>query len=230
MLKCVIVDDEPNAVALLEKYVARFKELQLLGSCYDGLEALNLLRCHQADVVFLDINMPEISGIELVKMLPPRQKVVFTTAYSDYAVESYEYNAVDYLLKPITFARFTAAVQKLLEVAQTNPLPKEETQWLVVKTGTELLRLNPRDIRLIKGEREYVSIHIGNQKHLVYKRMKELAEQLSGQFVRVHHSYIVNTNKIEKVVDNKVMIDGEVVPISQSYRSSVLEVLKGKTI
>ena len=225
MIKCIIVDDEPNAVALLEKYIARFDELALVGSCYDGVEALSLLRNHTIDVVFLDINMPEINGMELAKMLSPNQRVVFTTAYSEYAVESYEYKALDYLLKPITFVRFTAAVQKILETAQESISPKSKPNWLLIKSGTELLRLNPKDIRWIKGEREYVSIHIDGKKHLVYKRMKELISELPHTFVRVHHSYIVNVEKIEKIIDHKVFVEGEAIPISQTYRSEFMKMI-----
>lgn len=233
VLSCLIVDDEPHAVLLLQSYIERLPYLKLEKACYDGVEALGYLRDHTVDVIFLDINLPLLSGLELTGVLPKTSKIIFTTAYSEYAVESYEKSAVDYLLKPITFVRFTTAVEKVMEAWQTtsNSAPSVETdQWLFIKSGVELVRLSFDDIVFIKGEREYISLHTEQANHLIYKRMKEIEEQLPPYFMRVHQSYIVNMQKIKRMVQYKVEMGKDWIPVSQPYRSALLKAIERRLI
>ncbi|HWK07100.1 MAG TPA: response regulator transcription factor [Puia sp.] len=217
-LGCLIIDDEPNAGQLLQDYIAKVPYLTLKGTCFDALEALEFLGHSPADLIFLDINMPGLSGMELVNILPKEQKVIFTTAYSEYALESYQYNVVDYLLKPITFARFMMAVAKAADNLSAAPQPVEE--YLFVKSDKQMIRVNFRDILYFEALKEYICVHTKNQKIITYKRMKELADRLPAQFTRIHNSYIVNGDHIAKVEGNFVLIDNKSLPIGISYKDS----------
>ena len=181
-INCLIIDDEPNAVQLLQDYISKVPYLALKGTCFDALEALEFLSHTQTDIIFLDINMPDLSGMELMNMLPREQKVIFTTAYSEYAIQSYEYNAVDYLLKPISFKRFMMAVGK---AASSLPAPAQEEEYLFVRTDKKMIRVNVRDILYFEALKEYVCIHTKTQKIITYKRMKELLDKLPGHFTRI---------------------------------------------
>jgi DNA-binding LytR/AlgR family response regulator len=215
---CLIIEDEPNAQQLLQDYISKVPYLTLKGTCFDALEALEFLGHSQADLIFLDINMPDLTGIELIHMLPKEQKVIFTTASSDHAIESYEYNAVDYLLKPITFKRFLMAVQKAF-----NPSPPTSSQaeeYLFAKSDKKMIRVNLRDIVYFEALKEYVCIHTRTQKIVTYKRMKELLEKLPGHFTRIHNSYIVNGDHITRVEGNYVLVGDKSLPIGISYRDA----------
>ncbi|MBT28553.1 MAG: DNA-binding response regulator [Thalassobius sp.] len=227
-LKCLIVDDEPNAVLLLESYIKRLPYLSLQKSCYNGIEALDFLKNNSVDLILLDINMPMLNGMDLSSIISDRLGIIFTTAYSEYAVESYEKNAIDYLLKPITFVRFTSAIQKAFsllssEKPQVDHSTSENIDWLYIKSGTEFIRIEFDDILYVKGEREYISIQTKSQKHLIYKRMKEIETQLPSNFFRVHQSFIVNLTKIDKVIQNNISIGKAHIPISQSYKAAFLK-------
>ncbi|MDO6430738.1 response regulator transcription factor [Flavitalea sp. BT771] len=215
---CLIIEDEPNAQQLLQDYISKVPYLTLKGTCFDALEALELLGHSQADLIFLDINMPDLTGIELIHMLPKEQKVIFTTASSDHAIESYEYNAVDYLLKPITFKRFLMAVQKAFNPA--SPPPSQAEEYLFAKSDKKMIRVNLRDIVYFEALKEYVCIHTRTQKIVTYKRMKELLEKLPGHFTRIHNSYIVNGDHITRVEGNYVLVGDKNLPIGISYRDA----------
>jgi two-component system, LytTR family, response regulator len=220
-LGCLVIDDEPNAGQLLQDYIAKVPYLTLKGNCFDAPEALEFLRHSQADLLFLDIDMPGLSGIELVNILPKEQKVIFTTAYSEYALESYEYNVIDYLLKPITFKRFMMAIAK----AASGTFPALE-EYMFVKSDKQMIRINFRDITHFEALKEYICIHTKNQKIITYKRMKELMERLPGHFTRIHNSYIVNGDHISKVEGNFVLIDNKSLPIGISYKDSFAEFIQ----
>ena len=215
---CLIVEDEPNAQQLLQDYISKVPYLTLKGTCFDALEALEFLGHSQADLIFLDINMPDLTGIELIHMLPKEQKVIFTTASSDHAIESYEYNAVDYLLKPITFKRFLMAVQKAF--SPSSPASSQAEEYLFAKSDKKMIRVNLRDIVYFEALKEYVCIHTKTQKIVTYKRMKELLEKLPGHFTRIHNSYIVNGDHITRVEGNYVLVGDKNLPIGISYRDS----------
>ena len=227
-ISCLIIDDEPNAGQLLQDYIAKVPYLVLKATCFDAMEALEFLNHGQADLIFLDINMPVLSGMELINMLPREQKVIFTTAYSEYAIESYEYNVVDYLLKPISFQRFMMAITKATQligdqqknVTQPQPQagPASTEEYLFAKSDKKMIRINLRDILYFEALKEYVCIHTRTQKIITYKRMKDLLDKLPGHFTRIHNSYIINGDHISKVEGNYVLIDNKSLPIGISYR------------
>ncbi|HVU55944.1 MAG TPA: response regulator transcription factor [Puia sp.] len=226
-LGCLIIDDEPNAGQLLQDYIGKVPYLTLKGACFDALEALEFLSHTQTDIIFLDINMPDLSGIELVNILPREQKVIFTTAYSEYAIQSYEYNAVDYLLKPITFKRFMMAIGKAATATPT-PVPPEE--YLFVRTDKKMIRVDLRDILYFEALKEYVCIHTKTQKIITYKRMKELLDKLPAHFTRIHNSYIVNGDHITRVEGNYVLVDDKNLPIGISYRDPFTEFIQQRAL
>ena len=230
---CLIIEDEPNAGQLLQDYISKVPYLTLKAACFDALEALEFLGHSQADLIFLDINMPDLTGIELVHMLPKDQKIIFTTAYSDYAIQSYEYNAVDYLLKPITFQRFLMAVQKASQLINDQPKntgpsipPSQAEEYLFAKSDKKMIRVNLRDILYFEALKEYVCIHTKTQKIVTYKRMKELLEKLPAHFARIHNSYIINGDHITRVEGNYVLIGDKNLPIGISYRDSFAEFIQ----
>jgi DNA-binding LytR/AlgR family response regulator len=223
-ITCLIVDDEPLAVNLLQRYVEAVPYLQLAGKCYNALEALPFLHRHKVDLLFLDINMPRLSGIDLAKTLSAQQKLIFTTAYSAYAVESYNLNAIDYLLKPVTFDRFLIAVNKAVEFFKVNEteqhfvVPEEQMQQFFIKSGKAMVQIGFRDVLYIEGLKDYVVFHTENGKHLVYKRMKELEAILPDHFLRIHNSFIINRQHVTRIEEHQVHIRSEKLPVSEKYR------------
>ena len=223
-ISCLIVDDEPLAVQLLQQYIEGMPYLRLNGVCYTAMEALSIMHHQKIDLLFLDINMPKLSGTELARIVGPQQKIIFTTAYSEYAVESYEVNAVDYLLKPITFDRFIKSVNKVIEFYKVD----EEEQSIVVsprqdkhffiKTGKAFVQVHFKMVLYIEGTKDYVTFHTTEGKHMVYKRMKDLELLLPADFLRVHNSYIINRQHIKKIEEHHVQIDNELLPVSEKYR------------
>lgn len=216
----MIIDDEPLAVNLLTEYIGQMPSLSLEHKCYNALEALEFLKTNKTDLIFLDINMPHLSGMQLVSLFAPGQLFIFTTAYAEFAVESYEKNAVDYLLKPITFDRFLRSVNKAISLIQSSPaaITEAQGQKLFLKTGKTLVQLEYRDVWWIEGLKDYVIFHTAKGKHIVYKRMKELEENLPAQFSRVHNSYIINRDHLVKIEDNQVCIGEQRIPVSEKYK------------
>jgi len=240
-LRCLIVDDEPNAVSLLEMLIEQNTSWQLLGKCYDAREALTFLKTNPIDLVFLDINMPQLSGMEMASLLPPDTRIVFTTAYSEYAAESYSFQTIDYLLKPITLRRFYSSLQKIeayfnmLEGQRQPPsalpaspsLPAEE--YFFIKSGRTLNKVLLKDILYFEGEKEYARLVSIQDKILIYKRLKDIEEQLSPTFTRVHNSYIVNVAKVDSIRDNHIFIGGKQIPISEKFRESFMNIIRERT-
>lgn len=224
-IQCMLIDDEPYAVNLLEEYILQVPYLQLQHKCYHALEALEILKSDRPDLIFLDINMPHLSGMQLASLLPPKQLFIFTTAYSEFAAESYEKNALDYLVKPITFDRFLKSVMKasnLLSVSSEPVQPAIAPQKLFLKTGRAIVQLEYQDVLLIEGLKDYVVFHTNSGKHIVYKRMKELEETLPANFSRIHLSYIVNRDHIKRIEDNHIYINQERIPVGEKYREQFL--------
>ena len=224
-IHCLIIDDEPFAVNLLEEYISQVPYLHLLHKCYNALEALDFLKQSRPDLIFLDINMPHLSGMQLATLLPSDQPFIFTTAYAEFAVDSYEKNAIDYLLKPITFERFLMAVNKVSKLSTTpggHPVAPIPAQKLFLKTGKAIVQLDYDDVLLIEGLKDYVVFHTKEAKHVVYKRMKDLEETLPANFSRVHLSYIINRHHIRRIEDNHVFIGAERIPVSEKYREVFL--------
>jgi len=235
MLKCIIADDEPNAIALLELLISEATDWQVVAKCYNGLEALQAVKANKADLIFLDINMPQLNGMELAALLPADIKIIFTTAYSEYAAESYLHDALDYVLKPVTLKRFLATQQKtetwFMNNAERKPILKpvaEAADHLFVKTGKRLQKVFMADILYIEGEKEYIKLVTTKQELLVYKRMKMIEEQLVHPFIRVHNSFIVNLDKIDQFTNNHILISGQRIPVSDKYRLRFTQYLNNK--
>lgn len=241
MMNCIIVDDEQHAIDILEHYVKQVPHLNLVGTSTNPIEALQLVTANKVDLVFLDIHMPELSGIDFVKAINGQAKVILTTAYSEFALESYELDVVDYLLKPIRLPRFLQAVQKAVALtettstAPTNQSIEAEDDYIFVKTEAKgkFLKINLADIDFIEGMKNYVAIYQGNQKTLVYTSMKELEDRLpKNQFVRIHKSFIIPFQKIIGIEGNQVHIKGVTadILIGESYKAEVMELVKNKMI
>lgn len=232
----MIVEDEPHALRLLEDHIGKLSFLQLEARFFDAMEALEYLQKQSIDLIFLDINLPGLSGMDLAAMLPPQQKLIFTTAYAEYALDSFEYQVVDYLLKPISFKRFMQAVNKLTafmpqkEAATLVNSPSEENDFLFVKSGKQVHKIDYDAICYLEALKEYIAIHTEKGKILVYKRMKEVAEQLPPQFVRIHNSYIVNLRHIKNIESNLVIVKGESLPVSNGYRSVFQEKIQSRLL
>ena len=230
-LNCIIIDDEPNAVNLLEILIQQTTQWQLLAKCYDALEAIAFLKKNKVDFIFLDINMPRLSGMELAVLLPKETKIVFTTAYSEHAAESYTFQTIDYLLKPITLNRFLSSTQKIeahfnnrqtVDISPSAP----ENEYFFVKSGKTLSKIRMEDILYFEGEKEYVRLVTTSERVLIYRRLKDIQEQLSLPFIRVHNSYIVNTKQISKIQDNHIYIGGKQIPLSEKFKSDFMTVIQ----
>src|ERR1700761_170393 len=230
-LSCIIIDDEPNAVNLLEVLISQNTKWQLLAKCYDALEAMAFLRENKPDFIFLDINMPQLTGMELAGLLSKDTKIVFTTAYSEYAAESYTFQTIDYLLKPITLKRFLAAMQKIEgyfthQESEKRVSHESGSPYFFVKSGKVLRKILLDDILYFEGEKEYVRLVTGTEQSLIYRRLKDIEEQLSPPFVRVHNSYIVNTRQINKIQDNHIYIGTKQIPISEKFKDGFMAVIQ----
>ncbi|MBT1702610.1 LytR/AlgR family response regulator transcription factor [Chryseosolibacter indicus] len=234
MIRCLIVDDEPLARNLLSDYVKKVPYLQLIDACPNPLTALEVIRNNNVDLLLLDIQMPEITGLTLLKTLQKKPFVILTTAYSEYALEGYELDVIDYLLKPITFERFLKAVEKmnqriqLPEASEETTAIKEPAQpFVFVKDGTKLVKVQWEDILYVEGLKDYVTIHTKIQKVVTLQRLKSLETQLPvNQFVRVHHSYIVALKAIDAVHRNEIQIGSTFIPISDSYKKTFREIVE----
>jgi len=236
----MVVDDEPMARSLIEDYISKVSSLELLYSFSDPIKALEKLQEEVIDILFLDIQMPEITGTSLLKLLKKRPKVILTTAYSEYAIEGFELEVTDYLLKPITFERFFKAIQKvpLLKKKDTSSLTHNASNHLnnksedpqqtffFVKDGTTQIRINFEDIKYIKGLKDYVTIYTKNQTVTTLQNLKKLESTLpSSFFIRVHNSYIVSLSWITAIEKNTIYIGDQMIPISDSYRRSFRELV-----
>ena len=227
MIECIIIEDEPLARKLIEDYISRISYLSLLQSFSDPLKGLQFLQDRHIDLLFLDVQMPDLTGLGLLKILNQRPYVILTTAYSDYALDGYELDVTDYLLKPIVFERFLQAVDRVKsrKENQSNPIPLEETisssdpDIMFVKDGTKLVRVNINDIMYIEGLKDYVSIYTPGQKIVSLQRMKNLEVHLpKSKFIRIHHSYIIATKWLQSIHKDYVEINHVSIPIGETYR------------
>lgn len=226
-LRCLIVDDEPLARQGLEKYVREIDLLTLIGTAKNAAQANSLLHQEAVDLLFLDIEMPSLSGLDFLRTLPNAPFVVFTTAYAQYALEGYEFSAVDYLLKPISFERFLRAVNKVWRLHQRTDA--NEPDYIFVKTDQRLVKLRAEDILWIEGQQNYVFIHTPQGKLLVLSTMKNLLETLpESALLRVHKSYAVAVNHVDAIEGNEISIGEHRIPISVRLRTAVVEQLTQK--
>lgn len=233
MIRCIAIDDEPLALDVLEDFIAQVPFLELVKTCQSAVEALELLHQEKIQLIFLDIQMPQISGVQFLRSLDQRPKVIFTTAYSDYALEGFNLDAVDYLLKPFTFERFLKAVNKAYQQLHLPPpepagekAPPPAKDYMFVKSGYDIIRVRYDEIRYIEGLKDYVKIHTDGKTIVSLMSMKALAEELPANFVRVHRSFIVNFERITLVQKRKIYIQKVEIPIGEVYREAFLEKLK----
>ena len=224
-IKCIIVDDEPLAVSLLENYVEKISFLELVFSSENPIEALEYIQKNEVDLIFLDIQMPELTGINFMKIVGNHQKYILTTAYSEYALEGYEHNVVDYLLKPISFERFSKSVLKAQERFASNE--NHADSHFFVKSSGQQHRINFNEILYVESLKDYVNIKTENQEYIILETLKSLATQLPENFIRIHKSFILNLNQIKSLGSKKIILNsGDEIPIGDMYKSSLLEKLK----
>jgi two-component system, LytTR family, response regulator len=233
MIRCLVIDDEPYARELLREFIAKLPNLKFEGAYSSALGALPALNKKAIDVIFLDIQMPDISGIDFLKTLDKRPCVIFTTAFAEYALEGFELDVVDYLLKPFDFNRFLKAVNKLtlrMEKSIPGGYTVEKNQgradFIFVKDGNKLVKVELKSILFIKGTREYVTIHTRNKKIMSLQTLKNLELELPPEFIRVHNSYIVFIPSVGIISKNEVEIEGETIPIGITYKKNFLERIK----
>jgi len=225
-IRCIVVDDEPLPVKLLGDYINKTPGLQLVLKTTRVLEALQYVQDGKADLVFLDIQMPELTGIQFIKIIRGACKVILTTAYSQFAAESYEHDVVDYLLKPITFERFSVAVQKakkrLQEDVKTIPVTAPAADHIFVKTEYRIQKINLADILFIEAMRDYIAFHTPVGKVLSLDSMRNMEEVLpQPQFIRIHKSYIINKNNINFIERNRVVINNQYLPVGDTYKQNL---------
>lgn len=229
-MRCIIVDDEPNAIDILQRYAERIDYLQITATFRDPTKALQALQNQQTDLVFIDINMPELTGMQLLASLPRQPLVIFTTAYPQFALESYEYNAVDYLVKPISFDRFLKAANKayaqfqLLSKQSSTVTETDNKDVILLKSGTQLHRINKNEVLFFEKEANYIIVHTPDKKLLVRGNMPDVFEWVSpAEFFQLHKSFIVNLSLIEVIEVHQVTIKGRKVPIGATYRDAFMQ-------
>lgn len=238
MIKCIIVDDEQHAIDILVHYVQQTPQLELAGTFTNPVSALEMLNTQKIDLVFLDIQMPELSGLDFIRTIRGKSKVILTTAFSEFALEGYELYVVDYLLKPIRLPRFLTALQKAVEQIGAGREARPETaeeDYIFVKTEAKgkLLKVGLTEIDFIEGMKNYVAIHRDGKRTLVNTSMKKLEEHLpKKQFIRVHKSYIIPVARITGIEGNVLRLKNVANPIliGENYKEELMEMIKGKMI
>lgn len=236
MIKTIIVDDEPLAIDILEAFVTKMPNLQLVAKCENAFEANEVLQQQKVDLMFLDIQMPQLNGVDFLKSLANPPCVIFTTAYPEFAVEGFELNAVDYLVKPISMDRFLKAVNKVSEkLASKQEVEENAENFFFVKADKKLVKINFDDIVYIEGLKDYVIIKNETSRVITLQTMKSLEDKLPPQiFRRIHRSFIVNMNKIQALDGSVVEVTekGQVkhLPIGKNYRDELLELINGRKI
>jgi len=234
-LKCLIVDDEPPAHKVLENYIGKLHSLTLAGNCYNAIEALNFLHENTVDILFLDINMPELSGLDMLKTLSNPPIVILTTAYSEYALQSYEFGVTDYLMKPIRFDRFLKAINRVLELKAETPsvatspekttVPKETSFFIKVDGVQRKVRFE--DILYIESKGNFVRLHLSDMRLMTADTLSNMDKKLSPHgFLRVHKSFIVNLEKLTGLEGNRLLINDLKIPVGNSYKQGVLKMIK----
>lgn len=237
-LRCLIVDDEFLARQLLEGYIARVPYLELVASCERALDALEVLQKQTVDLILLDVNMPELSGINFIKALPHKPEIILTTAYSEHAIEGYQLDVIEYLLKPIYFERFLQAITKAKEIINVKSKASAKVETNVdgnsffIKIGPQkMLKIQVKDILYIESLHEYIRIHLANENHTIYHSLKGILEILPAEtFIQIHRSYIVNFNHIAVIEGNTITVGGKELAIGKNYRETLMERIKSRSI
>lgn len=236
-LSCYIVDDEPLAQEILEEYIAKVPFLELLGSFSSPLEATSRMAEDAPDLLFLDINMPDLDGLSFIPLLNPRPMIVLTTAYDQYALKAYELEVRDYLLKPFSFERFYKAVIRLYQHQNSRQVPEkkdvtpslpQEKEYLFLKVGHRIQKVAVKDVLFVEGMKDYLRIHTAQEKIMTLLSFAKLEEHLpSHNFARVHKSFLVAIDKIDHIEKSRISIAGQLIPISDTYSERFFKMLKG---
>jgi DNA-binding LytR/AlgR family response regulator len=229
-LKCIIVDDEPLAIEILESYVGKVEQLQLVSTFRNAVSAFTFLQQHSVDLIFLDIQMPKLSGIDFLKTLKHAPKVIFTTAFRDYALQGFELEIVDYLLKPIPFDRFLKAVAKVLhQPAAASTPPKQDVvpeNYVYFKVDKKMIKTKMADVLYIESIKDYVKVKTPEREIVTQQKISYLEESLPHeQFLRIHRSFIVNLEKIDAYSATDVEIGKHSIPIGRNYKNDVMKIL-----
>jgi two-component system LytT family response regulator len=245
MIRCLVVDDEPLALHIVEDYISKVPFLRLVKSTTNPIEALTMVQEGGVDLVFLDVQMPELTGIQFLKIANGKAKVILTTAYPQYALEGYELDVVDYLLKPIAFDRFFKSVQKaqgiinpaLKQAPVPEPVPQQQQQndfssdFIFVKSEHKIQKVYLRDILFIEGLKDYISIFTPQERIITLQNMKKMEDALPERhFVRVHKSYIVSLNKIDSIERSRIWIGDKIIPVGDTYREEFFKIVDGKNV
>jgi DNA-binding LytR/AlgR family response regulator len=224
MANCIIVDDEPLSRDILRRYISNVKDLDLVGECHDGFEAIRQLKNLHVDIIFLDINMPGLSGISLVRSLTKSPLIIFTTAYPEFAVEGFELDALDYLVKPYSFERFLLAVNRAMERIASENDSERPIRKILVKADKKLYGIEAENILFIEGQGDYIRIHTDDMKLMVHDTIKNFMESLPGEkFMRVHKSWVVNLERISFIEGNHVRIASDLIPVSPASRELLMD-------
>jgi DNA-binding LytR/AlgR family response regulator len=219
-LTCVAIDDEPLALELLRQHTSRFPELKLLHCFNDAVEAISYLKNNSVDLLFVDVNMPDVTGIDLVKSLPEKPMIIFTTAYKKFAIDGFELDAIDYLLKPIEFNRFAKAVNKAMDFSHyKNAGKQKEEEHIFVRSEYQLVKINLNEIEYIESMEDYLKIHLSSGKFVMtLMTLKGMLDKLpSDRFQRIHRSYVVALPKVKSVLNKRVRLQSTELPVSDSY-------------
>jgi DNA-binding LytR/AlgR family response regulator len=242
MIRCLVVDDEPLALNILEDYISKMPFLQLIKATTNPIEALTLVQQGDIDLVFLDVQMPELTGIQFLRIANGKAKVILTTAYPQYALEGYELDVVDYLLKPIAFDRFFKSAQKAQGIIQpaaakpvalAEPAQKDDfsNDFIFVKTEHKIQKVYLHDILFIEGLKDYISIFTPAERIITLQNMKKMEDALPEKhFIRVHKSYIVSINKIDSIERSRIFIGDKIIPVGDTYREDFFKIVDGKNI
>lgn len=228
-IRCMAVDDEPMALEKLESYIRRIPFLELVALCENSVEAAQMMMEQQVDALFVDINMPDLNGMDMVSSLPNPPMVVFTTAYAEYAAESYRIPAVDYLLKPYDFADFQRAAGRLLRQLKLSngTANTSDEEYLLVKDGYKYVNIRIADILYVQGMRDYVKICVEGMKPVIASTsISQIKETLTSCFLQVHRSWIVNTKKVKEIERMRIVIGEERIPVGDSYKQQFMEFLR----
>lgn len=223
-MNCLIVDDDKITREIISDYISQTEGLELARACENAIAASNFLKSNNVDLVFLDIEMPKMSGIELMKAQSPMPPVIFVSAKEKYAVEAFEYEVLDYLVKPISYDRFLKSVNKALKTLQPNPLASIKNDTVFIKVDSELIGIKLQDILWIEAMGDYIAIITPQKKYVILSTMKEIESKISAtEFMRVYRSYIVRLDKIKKIVEDIILIDSKPIPISKPQKKELLE-------
>lgn len=236
MIRCLVVDDEPLALEIITDYIEKVPFLQLVAATTSAFEALTIAQNDEVDLIFLDVQMPELTGIQFLKIIKGKCQVILTTAYSQYALDSYELDVTDYLLKPIPFDRFYKSVIKVQNmVLQTSssakPVDNSVNAFIFVKAEHRIQKIYLDDILYIEGLKDYISIFTKHNRIMTLQYLKKVEESLpSGRFIRVHKSYIVSIDKIESIERSRIQIGDKTIPIGDTYRDEFFKIIEDKNI